>query len=141
MKEWIVNLFLFVSERIMEDRRVLMQIGACWHFTAGTDQEKMAYLQRQVEKDVRRAKRHPLPESCILVASDGTAKRGMMTYDSFKEFGTQIQMRLLEDVIFCHYEHSPASPLMVVTPVVDGKVRIEGFVDMNGNPTDELTPY
>jgi hypothetical protein len=60
VKEKIVNLFLFITGD------TITEIGATWHDQDGNDDEKMKFLQRNVETDWRKSKRHPLPNWCVL---------------------------------------------------------------------------
>ncbi len=131
MKEYIVNLFLFIDTTCMPGAQVLRQIGASWHEREGTDAEKLAYLQSCVEADFPSSKRYLLPKWCVLVDLSGRAVKGLLTYPTFqklREVGRQ--MEVLEDAVFQHCPHAPRQPLMCITPVVDGKVRVEGQIDL-----------
>lgn len=47
MTEKIVNLFLYINDEIIRE------IGAQWHDHAGTDEEKMSFLQSRVNPSIR----------------------------------------------------------------------------------------
>jgi hypothetical protein len=118
VKEKIFNLFLFVEEEI------IVGLGARCHQGEGSDQEKVAFLQRQVKHDLTGAERFPIPERYHLVFPDGRTHTGIQ-YQSYQQLARlQRHLDLFEEV-FAHFGASD-NPLICITPVVDGKPRIEG---------------
>jgi hypothetical protein len=129
MKEKIVNLFLYIRGEIIEE------VGAAWHEADGTDAEKLAFLTRNVAHDYKRAKRYPLTDTHILVPLGGKPIKRRLSYPTFVRLGSLgKQMDFWEQCVFERCQDVPREPLMVVTPIVDGKVKIEAVVDMAGNP-------
>lgn len=121
MKEKIVNLFMFVNGGIIR------KIGAVWYDKGGSDETKILFLQSRVNDDWRGARRHKLLDS-IMMVRDGKEERGAISYDAYVQLaGTGKQMEVLESV-FMHYPFAPRDPLLVITPIVDGQVRIEAVV-------------
>ncbi len=135
VKEQIVNLFLYIDTKMLEDGTgVIRQIGATWHEREGTDAEKLAFLQSQVAADFPKARRYPLPTWCVLVPANDRAKKGLLSYPAFQKLvGIGKHMEIFEDAVFKHCPQAPREPLMVLTCIVDGKVKIEASTDMLGN--------
>ncbi len=130
MKEPIANIFLFVTGKIIRE------IGAIWHRRSGTDEEKISFLQSKVYDDYRVVSKRRMPESCILVHADGRKEAGAISYETFKKLAgiNNKMMEVLEDAIFSHCHNIPRNPVIVITPIVDGVVRIDGVVDISGEP-------
>ena len=70
-KEKVFNLFLFVEDDI------IIGLGGRCHQAEGSDQEKLAFLQRQVNHDLRGAERFPMPMRYHLVFPDGRTGTGI----------------------------------------------------------------
>lgn len=120
MTEKIVNLFLF----IFDDE--IKSVGARWRDAKGTDEEKIILLQDNLERDMKKCTRHKVPSKYMVVYDNGHWEKNALTYTSFRDLmTTSRKMEFLEDVVFRHYKFCPASPLMVLTPVVDGKIKID----------------
>jgi hypothetical protein len=123
VKEKIANLFLFVNDGMISE------VGVVWHDRDGTDEEKLFFLQAAVDSDFQKSTRHRLPKSYVIVqgSSDDT-HLGAFTYDSLMLLRQSDQEQwniFLENVVWCHYDFVPATPLMCVTPIVNGKIAIE----------------
>lgn len=120
MQEKLFNLFLFVTDD------VIREIGAVRHKCGGTDAEKLAFLQSQVATDFPIAKRYPVPNRYILVLPKGIKTRGLLRYQSYVQLAAVgKQMEFFEEI----FEELGAAhnPLMCVTPIVDGHLRIDGI--------------
>jgi hypothetical protein len=76
MIEKLFNLFLFVTGNIIHE------IGAVCHEQAGSDAQKLAFLQSQVAADFPAAKRYPVPDRYILAGDRGAAVPGGLHYQS-----------------------------------------------------------
>lgn len=127
MKEPICNLFLFVNDD------VIREIGVVWHNRDGNDAQKIKFLQEQVKADSEKATRHFLPSTCKMVLADKTV-HGAISYPSFVMLQRQgTVMVLLEQTIFTHYKFTPKDPLMVMTCVVNGEIKIDVQTDLKGN--------
>lgn len=126
MDEKCFNLFLFVTDDLIHE------FGAVAHQLRGTDEQKIARLQALVDADYRTAKRYPVPDWCIAVADGGEVK-GWLSYDAFlaaQSIGKHF------DIIEPIFQDLGASqsPLIVITPVVNGRPRIDAVTDLMGNP-------
>jgi hypothetical protein len=117
MKERLFNLFLFVRGGI------IYEIGAVTHDWAGPDALKMALLQSSATADLPNAKRYPVPDRYAVVSPEGATPRalGYETYLQLAAAGCETEFfeEVFRDLA------APERPLMCITPVVDGKVRIE----------------
>ena len=117
MKEKTFNLFLFVENEI------IVGLGASCHESDGSDGEKLSFLQRQVKYDLPGAFRFPMPKHYHLVFPDGTTGTGIQ-YQNYQQLAV-LQRRLdLFEEVFPHFGASD-SPLMCITPVLNGKAKIE----------------
>lgn len=122
MSEKVVNLFLFINDGLIRE------IGATWHDAKGSDDVKLLFLQSKVEDDWRGSRRHPVPGWCSAVRQDGVIEKSCVSYEGFRQLaGSGQQMKILE-AVFSQYKFAPENPLMVVTPVVDGVVKIEAVI-------------
>lgn len=128
--ELIANIFIFVQEG---KNAIVHEIGVVWHRQGGTDIEKIAFLQSQVDDDWPRSKRRPLPQEFWILDDQGVKHRGVQTYSGFQETFQKNQSKMLEFLVFKHYSYAPKDPLVCITPIVNGKVRVEGMSDLAGN--------
>ena len=124
MKETAYNLFLYVEMPFIK------ALGVALHDLDGTDQEKLAALQRLVEDDHKTAKRYALKEP--LKWTD---------YQSLMRLGRELSV----------FEHifrdcdAPTDPLVVITPISDGAPHILATTglgplnlqDLQGTPLEE----
>jgi hypothetical protein len=117
VKEKVFNLFLFVDDDI------IVGLGARCHHAEGSDREKIAFLQRQMRHDLAQADRFPMPKRYQLVFPDGRTGTGVQ-YQTYQKLAMlQRHLDLFEEV-FTHFGASD-SPLMCITPIVDGRPRVE----------------
>jgi hypothetical protein len=124
MTETIFNLYYIVERDIIRGR------AAIAYERSGTDDEKILFLQAVCRRDFPQAKRYPVPAGWVcLDVKTGKTTPGL-TWDSYQQkiepqFGDS---QWFED-IFLEFD-APQSPLMVVTCVVDGAVKVEGQRDV-----------
>jgi hypothetical protein len=128
MKEWIVNVFLFV--KTIKDQPIIFRIGAMWHNRAGTEAEKIAFLQSQVDADFPKVRHEQLPERVMIIDAEGKQFPKLITYPSFMMLPNKTHMEIFEETVFQHFAKCPANPVMVVTPIVDGVPRVEAYRDL-----------
>ena len=119
MKEKLFNLFLFVMGDIIHE------IGAVCHERAGTDAQKLAFLQSQVATDFPVAKRYPVPDRYILAGDRGVAAPGGLRYQSYLKLTAMGRQTEFFEEVFQHLG-APENPLMCVTPIVNGQPMIQG---------------
>src|SRR5262249_47279524 len=110
-------IFLFIQNGFV------LQLGCITHEHSGSDQEKIRFLQEQVNKDYKKCERFQLPDWCIVIDSTGACRRRCITYDTFNFLRLADRLLMLDDVF--QAVHAPQSPLLVITPVVDGTPTIE----------------
>ena len=113
MKEQVFNLFYFVKAGFIEE------IGVVARLLDGTDAEKAALLQSLVETDYKICQRFPVPRRRN---SPRTALP--MSVDSYRALERLGRHRELFDEIFAQCDAGP-NPLCCITPIVDGKPKIE----------------
>ena len=106
MTEKILNLYLVIESGIIEEFR------ACSYESDGNDEEKISFLKKNVAVDFISAYKFDPPVS-------NSGKK--MSYKQFSRLEKQgKQFRLFEE-IFNKFQ-VPDSPLVCLTPVVDGKI-------------------
>ena len=117
VKERVFNLFVFIEDDIIR------RIGAVMHEMDGSDEDKLAFLQFQFATDLPEAKRYPVPSRYILI-NDGERYPGAISYDGFMELASIGRQTEFFEEVFKELK-APPRPLMCVTPVVDGKPKID----------------
>lgn len=123
MKERIFNLFLYVTDNVIQE------IGATVYEREGHDREKLSFLQSRVDEDHKTARRFQLPDWCFMNAGGGRYVRRRISYPSFLILQSVGQHMRILDGVFAALD-GPREPLMVITPVVDGKPKIEAIVNL-----------
>jgi hypothetical protein len=117
MNETAVNLFLYVESDVING------LGAVAHALDGDDHEIVAFLQSRVAVDAPQATRYPLPVPAIKSWLGIDAQEGL----SFEVFSylarTGNALRLFEGPL--QDLKAPERPLVCITPIVDGKPRID----------------
>lgn len=119
--EQIFNLYYFVNLDI------ITEVGVVVHEIAGTDKEKIQYLKDNYEKDFNRLKKFEIPDG-FSIRQYGVVKKGI-DHASYRDLCNQGHSLLIYENIFREYGAS-ASPLVLFTPVFDGKIKIEGVEDL-----------
>lgn len=121
MKETILNLFLFA------EGNVITELGAVPHCIDGTDQEKIFFLQCEVADDFDKAKRFPIP-SKYLHSDLSVHSAGLLQdkYNAMMRCGSHLEVF---EEIFQSFS-LPDEPLVVITPVVNGKVVIDAITGL-----------
>ncbi|RSC92939.1 hypothetical protein [Tenacibaculum singaporense] len=129
--ETIFNIFTICSDEVIE------YIGFKTHELEGTDEEKIEFLQKNVESDSSDLKYIKIPESFKLT-KDNTEIVGGITIESYNTLNHNGTLSVLFEPIFQIYDVSQ-TPLFVVTFIVDGEIKVEGFDKLNANPTVPFT--
>lgn len=122
--EKVFNLFLYITDDLIHE------LGATPHFRSGTDDQKTAYLQGEVGNDYKYAKRFPIPEWCIAIR-DGKTLKGWLPYDTYVVAASVGKHFEIIEHIFQHLGACD-TPLMVITPIVNGKPRVDAVTDVYG---------
>jgi len=117
MSETVANLFLYVESEVIKG------LGAVAHDLDGNDHETVAILQSRAGVDASRAARYPLPVACIKSWLGIDAEQGLSfeVYSYLERTGKAIWLfdGPLQDL------KAPERPLVCITPIVDGKPRID----------------
>lgn len=119
MEETVFNLFVYV------EGDYVTELGVVRHRIEGTDDQKLALLQAHVLSDSRAALRLAIPPRHLISYTDGEPPS--LQYATFRNMMLVGQhLDLFEDA----FEGMAASesPLVCVTPVVDGEPRIEEVI-------------
>lgn len=124
MKEQIFNIFAFVDA---DD--IIRQFGIVCHEIDGSDGVKTAYLQARVNDDYKAARMFLTPAHCVAVG-DGKQEKGAISWGSFHELlKVGHGLRVIEP-IFVELKAPMLKPLMVITPIVNGKPKIDAVMDL-----------
>jgi hypothetical protein len=124
MKEIIYNLFLLVDDEIIR------KVGISSHEYDGSDEEKIKFLQDNTDKDLPLTQHFSLPVNFTLLI-DGKIENAI-DYVTFRDLANQGHALLLFEKAF-NILNVAQNPLVVVTPVKDGKVWIEGIGDLKNS--------
>ncbi|TAL63196.1 MAG: hypothetical protein EPN85_00730 [Bacteroidetes bacterium] len=119
MKEKIFNLFLYINSN-----NIISEIGVATHDLTGSDKEKMTFLQKAVSSDSKNNVKFPPPSNFTVVMNEKTIPG--TTYDTYMQMCEIGKGILLFEDIFQHYK-APENPLMCVTPVVNGVIKIDAI--------------
>ena len=119
--EQIYNLFYYV------DNDIITKVGAVAYKQDGSDDYKIKFLQSKVEDDYKVAQLFDLPDKFkILVNSEVINGVDSVTYKNICSQGFGL---IIFNNIYKYY-NAPSDSLIVITPIVDGSIKIEGFTDI-----------
>jgi hypothetical protein len=119
-QEVVLNIFLIISR----EYGIIEELRATTHMMHGTDQKKLKLLQKKVAKDLRQSVGYNIPQSHQIVDEDGNLQSGKILHDRFKGlYASGDYMIVLEDIFLKN--NAGKTPLMVITTVVDGKIRVD----------------
>lgn len=130
-EETIFNLFPICNNGIISG------IGFRTHLHEGSDEEKLNYLQTQIENDVKKMSIVSLPNNFKVKLPDGKEVVGITA----ERFNTLIQNGtepLLYESIF-RLTNAPANPLTISTMFVDGEIKISETKTFETEPTAPYT--
>ena len=120
-----LNIYVFSKQGF------IYQIGAVPRTVEGTtDRERLRALQAHYEEDFARVDEYPktqVPKNFITGGIDDSGRgedvAGLLTVDSFMQFGPSIFANLFEDIYVRN--NIKGSPLIVTTLVDDGVLRVD----------------
>jgi hypothetical protein len=115
--ETIFNLFYYSSFEL------ITEVGVVVHTMSGNDDDKLRFLQNNVEKDFLSAIRFPIPDN-IKIKVNGVIQNGI-DHITYRDYCSKGHGFLIYEAVFQYY-NAPQSPLMIITPVKNGKIFIEG---------------
>lgn len=116
--ETIFNLFLYATLDL------ITEVGVVTHTHEGTDDEKVFFLQQNVCNDFKNAQKFPLPANFKIKIND-VVRQGI-DYASYRNLCNEGHGLLVFETVFQHFGAS-SNPLVVVTPVKNGEIFIEGY--------------
>ncbi len=130
LKEEIFNLFCIFKGDI------LTRIGFKIHKIEGTDEEKIIFLQSNVESDLLDCCFMDIPDNFTIKLPDGGKINGLTLerYNTLLYNGT---LGILFEPIFNLF-NTTEKPLTVTTCIVDGKIKID---EIKQYPTKPLTSF
>ncbi len=117
MKEQVFNLFVFVTQDYVRE------LGAVVHEVDGSDSDKLAYLRSIAASDAGAACRYKVPPRYTVRQEDGTYAPGIH-YRVFQQMTSGGRLCEIFDEVLEEFK-ATASPMVCVTPIVDGVVRID----------------
>ena len=125
MVEKVFNLYLFMkSSSILPD--LIRELGAVAHDCDGTDDAKIAFLQKHAEDDLKAAQRFPLPKRYTLVSATTAATQTGLAYSGYERLVQSGRYLEVFEEVF-QAMNGPADPLIWITPVVDGVIQVAGI--------------
>ena len=131
MNEKIFNLFIFVENDI------IYELGVSVHELEGTDQEKLVFLQSQVNADFKKAIRVPVPDRYLIEDSSTNETIAALRYERFRMLAQMnLQMQVFEE-IFQSFNAS-GNPLFCLTPVAEGQLKVDATEEVKVPDEDEL---
>jgi hypothetical protein len=130
MSEIVANLFVYVHDEVVEE------LGVVRHDLEGTDDQKIAFLKSQVIADASRSTRHPLPVANIKIWIGVDATNGLpfQMYSYLARTGNAL--RFFEEPLAAI--NAPQESLVCITPIVDGKPKIDVVTHVNPLASPEM---
>lgn len=129
MKEKIYNIFLETQGEYIR------QIGVVEHLVSGTDQEKIDFLQKNAKLDITSMSTFPIPDRFQFIDDDNFRHKRVLRISKYRELNYIGKSYELFKEIFNYYD-SPMEPLMCISFVVDGQLKIDGEMSISINDTD-----
>lgn len=117
MKERIFNLFLY------SNLDIISQVGAVCHEIEGEDDEKLSFLKSRVDVDFNNAEKFSIPDNILTIYKG--LERNSIDYSIFRDLSYKGEALIIFENVFKKYNAVP-NPLVVVTPVRNGKIQIDG---------------
>ncbi|MGS2762924.1 hypothetical protein [Sinomicrobium sp. M5D2P9] len=117
MKEKIFNLFVY------SNLDIISQVGAICHEIEGNDKEKLSFLKSRVNIDFNNVEYFSLPEKISTLYKG--LKRNSIDYNTYRELSYRGEALMIFENVFIKY-NAVKNPLVVVTPVRNGKIQIDG---------------
>jgi hypothetical protein len=122
MQERVFNLFVFVASEYIGE------LGVVVHEIDGFDSDKLNFLRTVVESDAGAARRFAIPLRYTRRLSDSVSVPGLHSSVFEQMIYGGRGLEVFEDVL--DELNAPPSPLVCITHVVDGVVRIDKVHDL-----------
>ncbi|WP_421242920.1 hypothetical protein [Aeromonas enteropelogenes] len=107
MREIVYNIFYFVSN----DQKYIMELGVVSHDISGSDEEKLKFLQQNIQSDLLICSRHSVPKGLC----DQNGRLSMAHFNGMIRLGKSIE--LFENIF--KYLNAPMNVLYISTPVIN----------------------
>lgn len=117
MTEKIFNLFIY------SNMGLLNKVGAVCHTFTGTDEEKIEYLEERVQIDFENAIQFEIPDSISIKYKE--IKRNGIDYMTYRDLCHNGHALIIFANVFREFNVN-TNPLVIITSVDNGKIRIEG---------------
>lgn len=118
MHEKIFNLFIFVENDI------IYELGVAIHERKATDEEKLAFLQSQVNTDFEKAIRVLVPDRYLLEDSSTNQTIAALRYEKFRILmQMNLDVQVFEEIF--QSLNASSTPLFCMTPVFEGQLRFD----------------
>lgn len=102
---------------------MISQVGGVCHEIEGTDEEKISFLKSRVFIDFDKAEKFPIPAKIITTYKG--LKQNSIDYNTFRDLSYKGEALMIFEDVFFKY-NANKNPLVVVTPVKNGKIQIDG---------------
>lgn len=110
---------------------MIVELGVQDHIFDGTDKDKIKFLQSRIADDAASSRRFPVPSNFQLVSGE-QSKPALLASRYYEMILTGTQTLLFEE-IFTKYK-AGKDPLVVITHIVDGQIRIDKEETINSKP-------
>lgn len=119
--EQIYNLFYYA------DKDIISKVGVVAYKQDGTDDDKIKFLKSKVKDDYKVAQLFDLPDKFKILVNDDLIN-GIDSV-SYKNICSQgLGITIFNNVY--KYYNAPSDSLIVITPIVDGSIKIEGITEI-----------
>jgi hypothetical protein len=120
MRERVFNLYLYI------DSDLITELGAVAYDSEGTDPAKLRFLQSRAPLDYASARRAPVPVRYLRLERGQQEPVAALRYEAYlwlSRLGRHLEVfeELFEELA------APPAPLVCITPVVDGRPRIDAI--------------
>ncbi|WP_300674569.1 hypothetical protein [Desulfoluna sp.] len=129
MEELIFNIFLISQNNFIKT------IGVKTRVHKGTDQEKINFLQKNVESDINNLTEFPIPDRYQIIDPENSIIKGVLRSEKYQDLCDVGKSYEIFGDIFNYY-NSVENPLMCVSIIVDGKLSIDKEVPVYINDKD-----
>ena len=117
--EQIYNLFYYV------DNDIITKVGAVAYKQDGSDDDKIKYLQSKVEDDYKIAQLFELPDKFKIKHNDESIIKGIDVVSYLNMCSQGHDHAIFNNVI--DFFKSKPDFLSVITPIIDGNIKIDGI--------------
>lgn len=119
--EQVFNLFFY------SENDLITKVGVIAYKLDGSDEDKIEYLMNKIDKDFKIAQLFSLPPKFKIMINDNVINGiDSVSYNNLASQGFALS---IFEKVFNHFKASENS-LVIITPVVNGKIQIDNTIDM-----------